>query len=493
MLLNEVSDRIFASSVTSFDTVSNQDLRHNTVSDDESFFRILAHKLGEVANEYNGTDEDDSTALAFDAVEDMLNDNAGWKSISDSFEIFGEVNARVLIILDGLDDVLKSTSITRNVWDNLRALSEMDSCTLVTGSRQPLRELCSSADARTSDFWNIFHPQPIIVGAFTDEDIEHFLEPLNSRNQLTTNAKGAFAKQTGGIPLIASVVALDLWNTTDEDVKIEQGHILESVERISQRPGSVIGKIWADCPTLLQSVLHDLQEQDRVPAEALKPQRKRSLLLRGLVEENEEYIELRCQLMSNYIREQGAEVSELQDLFSEEKQTKRNTKAFLEIRLDSIQGGNNELRNDLQKAIADLSIQPHRSLQRLRAFAHTALNDIWNTELQNRQLPSTEVDNWPTSRYYFRHAKQSLETNNYEIPSSRSKQEDVLRAMTDGDVPTNSNVTHGSACLIGVLRDLGNYGTHVEDAGQEEVPFQTAASMCFIGVELFRRITEELR
>ena len=49
---------------------------------------------------------------------------------------------RLLVVFDGFDYALAGTGLTRNLWDQLRALAQKDSLRLVTGSRRPLRELC---------------------------------------------------------------------------------------------------------------------------------------------------------------------------------------------------------------------------------------------------------------------------------------------------------------------------------------------------------------
>jgi hypothetical protein len=73
------------------------------------------------------------------------------------FQELEQQKARLLVILDGFDHVLAGTGLTRNLWDQLRALGQRASLTLVTGSRRPLRELCKTEESRTSDFWEIFY------------------------------------------------------------------------------------------------------------------------------------------------------------------------------------------------------------------------------------------------------------------------------------------------------------------------------------------------
>jgi hypothetical protein len=77
----------------------------------------------------------------------------------------------MLLLLDGLDRLLAADTLTRNLWDQLRELASQPSLRLVTASRQRLRDLIRSPDAATSDFWNIFDPNPVQIGVMDDGDL----------------------------------------------------------------------------------------------------------------------------------------------------------------------------------------------------------------------------------------------------------------------------------------------------------------------------------
>ena len=70
---------------------------------------------------------------------------------------------RVLLVMDGFDDVVANPGITREIWDNLRAVAARKRLRFVTGSRRPLRELCRDEDARTADFWEVFFENKIQI------------------------------------------------------------------------------------------------------------------------------------------------------------------------------------------------------------------------------------------------------------------------------------------------------------------------------------------
>ena len=64
------------------------------------------------------------------------------------FDELDKDNKHLLVVLDGFDHVLAGTGLTRNLWDQLRALAQKRSLRLVTGSRRPLRELCKTDESR---------------------------------------------------------------------------------------------------------------------------------------------------------------------------------------------------------------------------------------------------------------------------------------------------------------------------------------------------------
>ena len=68
----------------------------------------------------------------------------------------------------------------------------------------------------------------------------------------------------------------------------------------------------------------------------------------------------------------------------------------------------------------------------------------------------------------------------------------MLSILTNPAHQGETSASDGTYRLIAALRELGNYAHHVEDAGVEEVPFETAAAGCALGVELFRRLVAEL-
>jgi len=122
------------------------DLRFGTPGTDEQFRSQFAEKVRNVllpARRNLAVWLEDLDDNPFDILGIVL------EELADS-------DARVLVVLDGFDHLLRSSGITKNLWDQLREIAQQRSLWMVTGSRKTLRELCHDPDSRTSYFWNIF-------------------------------------------------------------------------------------------------------------------------------------------------------------------------------------------------------------------------------------------------------------------------------------------------------------------------------------------------
>jgi hypothetical protein len=104
------------------------DLRHGTPDTDIEFFSQFAERLVVPIRSIN---PEYAAELQGEIAEPF-------KKIKMVFELLKEEGLAVLVCLDGCDNLLLGSGVTRNLWDNLRALAEMDSLRFVTASRRRL-------------------------------------------------------------------------------------------------------------------------------------------------------------------------------------------------------------------------------------------------------------------------------------------------------------------------------------------------------------------
>ena len=297
------------------------DLRHGAPATDAEFRTRLAEEVAAVL-----------VPLRPDLEEKP---NYAWLSVV--LGILDDEGKRLLIVLDGLDRVLAAPGVTRNLWDNLRALAQKRSLRLVTGSRRKLREICAGEDSRTSDFWDIFHDPPLRLGPFDAADWEDVLRPIADRRTIDPSAAKEIANWTGGVPVLTAALALRLLDGKGTLAKAEVDTAAQAVLSDS----SLLAELWDDCEEELRGDLVDLARGPLQLAQIPTP-RKASLVGRGYAVESGAQLKASCRLMEAYARAAGSGVSDLRRLFAEEAGYLRNVRAMLELRLAQVQGASPE-------------------------------------------------------------------------------------------------------------------------------------------------------
>ena len=124
------------------------DLRRGAITSDADFKRRFAGDL-KAALQQDRPDLAEYLDLGDESIHELLD---------LVFDELDRDSSRVLVVFDGFDCVLGGANLTRNLWDQLRALAQKPSLRLVAASRRPLREVCRTEESRTSDFWAIFNP-----------------------------------------------------------------------------------------------------------------------------------------------------------------------------------------------------------------------------------------------------------------------------------------------------------------------------------------------
>lgn len=466
---------------TPFVAVAQWDLRRHTPADDGAFFAGLAAAVADALEgehpEYAG----------------VLRDEPGIETLQDVFGALEEEGRPVLLLIDHLDYALRQPSITKDLWDNLRDLAVRGALVLVTATRKRLREL-TDADSRTSEFWNVFAP-PVELGPFSEAGLEAFLAPLaKAKGPLSPPARKEFARQTGGVPLLAVVLAERLASAPSPTV--EKAALSEVAAELA-RQNDHVADLWADVPAPTQALLVELSArgEDGIPATDIPRDRLVDLERRGYASRTSAgHLAPSARMMLDHAALHAASAGDLGRLFSAGADANANMRALLELQLAAIPDGDPVLRNDAERALRDLHPNPVRALGALREFAHAALNAIWEVAAPDRTLPRGTVDAWyrDTQNWVKRRAIPLVEQTGYRIPSSRKDQEGVLNLLCDPSLAGDAPISDGTYRLIVAIRELGNYGHHVNDSGSESVPFETACAACGLGVDLFRRLAAEL-
>jgi hypothetical protein len=404
-------------------------------------------------------------------------------------------DARVLIVLDGFDHVLEGTGLTRNLWDQLRALGQKNSLRLVTGSRRPLRELCKSEDSRTSDFWEIFYDKPIYVGPFDESDWEDLITPLSSAGvDVDASAQKELGNWTGGVPVLAVAVLERLTEKCERSRICSKSDVDEISVAVLDERRQLMAQIWDGCDVDVRGDLVILAEKESegIAVSDLADSRTRQLVERGFGAVRGNRIRSACRIMARYAVRQAPAIADLKRLFGTEHAFVDNIRGLLEYRLGQIAERkiDPELFGLLYKAVRELEPKAELALMWVRSISNRALDLIWRAELPpNRRIPDEWVSEWKNSgeRLLW------LETDQ-RLPSRQGSQCNVLRLLTGAERvrPLAKYATKPTALLLDSLQSIGDFGQHRADFPESTVTTGFAATVVMTAIELAASIAADL-
>ena len=469
-----------------FVAVAPWDVRRHTPRDDEAFFAGFAAAVGESLHE------------AHPDLAGLLRDEPSIGMIQDVFGELESDGSRVLLVVDHLDRALRQPEISKDLWDNLRDLTKRGALVLVTATQEPLRELMT-ADTRASQFWNVF-ADPIMLSPFSEADLDAFLAPLQGeKGVLSPPARKEFERQTGGVPLLCTLVACDLYVSPNEGVeKADVSGVAAALAQTSQH----VGSLWDDIPAPVQGVLVEVTSrgEEGVPVVDVSRHRRGGLVARGYVRESSaQRLVPAARMMLDHAARHEASAGDLARLFGSGSDADTHTRALLQLRIEAVDGGTPELRSDIERAVRDLFPQPVRALGSLRDFAHTALDAVWDAHYPDRALPRGVVDAW-----YRRGLGVGEEAGDparredrVPLPSgryARSEQEKILRLLTDpaeqwGGLRLRWDTSVSSPSRASLATTGSTSGTPARRRSRSS----TAAAACVLGRRALPRLVEEMR
>jgi hypothetical protein len=380
-------------------------------------------------------------------------------------------------VMDGFDHVLGNTGISRNTWDTLRSFAQLTSLRLVTGSRQKLRELCKTEDSVTSDFWEVFNPNPLRVGRFEDHDWEGFLEPFKARGiQFDGSAQKEIINRTGGIPVLAAALLHLVYESARDGSTVSKSDIDGFAVTIAEERRDVIADLWDDCTSEIQAELADLQSRRELPLSEVNEERRREMDLRGLAKTVGNSLKTGSTLIGNYAQQQSSGLESMRRLFGDRERFSKNSRSMVELRLLQVRVVDVDLVNIVMKAIRDLN-NPPDSIAWARRVANRTFQLIWNKE-----LPEGEISlSWVAD---LRDAGRDR-----RIPTGGGACRLLQLATGTDTVPRLTKyVSKRTYALLNFIQSVGDHGQHLKD---DEVTWSYATSFCFAAVELCESLARD--
>jgi hypothetical protein len=397
----------------------------------------------------------------------------------------------VLIVMDGFDDVLANPGITNEIWEGLLSIAAEPVLRYVTGSRLPLRELCHTEESRTSDFWEIFHDVPLIVGCLNEGDWEAFLAPFEQEKvTISPPARKKLEHWTGSVPILLTALLQSTWEWAEPGATVSGEDVNQLAERLAGRRRQLLAALWEECTAEMKTDLADLT-RGGLRVRAVPESRLRRLERRGFVRREGKRIVFACGLMERFVERESAGVTSLQRVFGDAELFQQNVRMLLEVRLAQVPVADKTLHGYVEQAIRHLQPEPRHSTVWVRSIADRALDLIWERELRDGiTLPESWMIAWR------RAGIQHLPDDGHgRVPGERGRQLRLLRYATGSGVGGRSLkrltrwVTKPTALLVDHLQSVGNFGQHQDD----EVTASFAVATCNSAIALCESLAGDLR
>ena len=455
------------------------DLRHRIPASDREFMQRFAEEIRAALEPVHG-----EFAEWIESDDESVHEVLGLV-----FDELAKSDERLLVVFDGFDYALAGSGLTRNLWDQLRALAQKSSLRLVTGSRRPLRELCNTEETRTSDFWEIFFDTPVRVTALVDTDVETFLQPLRDEGcEFDESAQKEVSNWTGRVPVLLCALLHELWEE-HRGARLSKPSVDAVAGKVLAERQQLLAALWDDCDDELQADLGMLSKGD-IPLTELSEKRRDALEERGFGHVSGSRMRGSCRLMQRYAGKQAPAVAQLTRLMGTTSGFDAHVRSLLELRLAQVsaKGVDDDLRGYVGNAIRDLSPAPERALIWVRGIANRALKLIWAAEIPpDRTLPAAWLEEW-------RYADVNYTHDEGRLPRSPGAQCGLLRLATGTErtIRQTSYVTRTTYLQLDYLQSVGDFGQHRDEYAGTEVAVGFAASVVFTAISLLECLTQDL-
>ena len=460
-------------------TATYVDLRHRVPASDGEFMQRFAEEIRTALQAVRR-----ELSVWIESEDENIHEVLGL--VLDELE---KTDEHVLVVLDGFDYALAGTGLTRNLWDQLRALAQKNSLRLVTGSRGPLRELCKTEDSRTSDFWEIFYDTPVRVAALDDADMEAFLQPLRDEGcDFDESARKEITNWTGRVPVLLCALLHKLWEE-HRGASLSKSSIDGVAGTVMAERQQLLAALWDDCDGELQADLGMLSKGD-IPRDELSDKRRDALEERGFGRVSGNRLRSFCLLMKRYAVAQEPAVADLTRLMGTTSGFDTYVRSLMELRLAQVSGKevDDDLREYVGRAIRDLAPDPECALVWVRRIVNRALKLAWDAELpSDRTLPADWRQEWDGRGV---HASD----DEGRLPRSSGAQCHILRLAT-GTERTSRRVryiTKPTYLLLDHLQSVGNFGQHREEFPETKVTIGFGASVVLSCIALVECLTSDL-
>lgn len=471
VILHELANRLRKAG-SPYSAVLVWDLGHQTPGTDALFMQGLARELSAALKENHA-----------DYAEHLRSSQVNpYQDIAEVLDLLKDEEAKVLAIMDGFDKPLSNGQLTRNLWDQLRELALKPSLRLVTASRRTLRDLIRHPDAQTSDFWNIFEPNPVRVGCFDESDLADVLATMPEL-QLTAGAHTELWNASNGFPVLVLGVLNAVWEMGKMGT-VSPETLRTACDGAFPALRDELDALWVDCSPSCQDLMRRVLNEGIVARNGIAAADAETLNERGFVHIAANKLQRPSRLLCRYLEEQPNENNAVVRLFGTVEAYQKNLKGVLERRLWQLNDIDPTLKRYLERGTGDLPDHPDVFLSNVRGIVNQAFELIWKAEVPDRRIPSEWMAVWKHNK------ERRVEEWETTFPQGVHRVR-LLNLMTGTDRSAScaKYVTKGTYVLMNAVHAFGDFGQHQEGA---PIDPGIAYSILHLSVELAAMLTREL-
>jgi hypothetical protein len=468
-----------ASGEPGFAGVGFWDVRKNPPKDDPAFWRKLYHCLKNqipASEEHLPKDEKEANA----------------ESMLDTFGFLEEEKKRVLLLWDGVDELLLKGGLSDNLWNQLTALADLKSVTLILSSRRRLMDLLPTEEAKGSDFWRRF-ALVIHLGCFQQQDWPSLIAPLAAKGaDLDSGAKKELVNWSGGMPLLTVALLGALAGEVTGKCILTKANVDEVAEKLDARS---IDAAWRDLGSELQNEFADVCKKDATggtPRSELDATLLAELLNRGLVAESGNKYRSAVRLLARHADRVSNPMPKLKGLFGTNDSFLANTQGMLELRLAQVAQLDTELKYHVLQILKSLD-HPSTAMELMRGVFDRTATLVLNRDFPDGKLPREWVDEWERDEKLDRAdpEQRNREILECRVPKPRANRRWLLKLLVNSNAENRTILRASTFRLMEFVYETGTYGHHACDVG-EDIPPSFSISACFAAVELCHHLAEDL-
>ncbi|MHB1186604.1 P-loop NTPase family protein [Thiobacillus sp.] len=476
VILHELARRL-SKMGTPYSAVLLWDVGHQTPATDELFMQRFAQELSIAISVRHPV-----YAGHLNSVQDNP-----YQDIAEVLDAIKEDGGKVLVIMDSFDKPLSFGQLTRNLWDQLRALGEKSSLRYVTASRKTLRQLIRHPEIEMSPFFNLFDISPVRVECFDEQDISEILGKLEGV-VLNAGAKTELLNATNGFPLLLLEV-LNAVCDGNRDGEVKPDTVVAVYDQVLPALSGTIETLWGECSSSSQDLMRRVIDERSVSHTGIAKVDAEILIERGFVHQTGNKLQRPNRLLIKFLDERPNEGNALARMFSGADVYLKHFKGVMERRISHLTDIDSSLKRFLERGAEDLPEHPDVFLGNVHGILERALTLVWKAECWNADSNKPQIP----SEWFFlwrNNSEKGFEGWQTSFPEGgqRLRLLDMMSGTQKSD-RLSTYVTKNTYAIANAVQGFRDFGVHPKATNIDPGTAYAALHLC---IELAASLAREL-